>query len=829
MRKINPLLFSFLLLITLPVLAQQRDRTVNVHAVAASGESLEGQSVVITHLGYSISYGTLLLDEDGKCTVKVYDGEHSLAIDREGFDPVRMTFTTENAVTDIEVTLTERVRKPFALKAQVVHDAYTGKNSVDLSWNREEPAFFDDFESYEPFSVSFGEWTGIDADLEAAAPLVGDYANRGVLQYAQIINPMKSEPAWWYEYPILRPYSGQQYVGFTRTYSGQANDDWLISPAIQVGTQNVLSFMAKAADQFPERYQVYVTTKTDNPQQADFLPLSDENYEVADYTGWRKMQFSLADYEGQTIKFAIRYISCYNQTRSFMLMIDDVYVGQPQLERETANAKARRVRHSPDNPNECFEIYMNGEKIGETDRFDYHVDEVTAGSYVIGVRAVYVKAKSEMSEISVDVPDAGFAALTFHVTADSQLSPDGQKINIVSTASSDSYTLTVADGTAVIPSLPLGDYLVNVEKGAFSSYDATIHLEGDTTVEVMLQDNIIDPYNITVDVTEGDDGLLSAVVGWNQNLLFNESFEDYDDFATGEIGQWKSIDLDGMPVYPIGLGSAQNIVSFPGSGTPNNPTAIAPMVFNPWHTVPAMLPTDPAVAAPTGDKTIVFFSPQQAKADKWLISPELEIRDEFVWKFTAKSYTPTYPESFELCVSTDGDAVTSFQKVAEAKQMPGDAWTIYQVDLADYVGRRVRLGFHYVSTDAFFAQLDDVIVGPESGKGDVINYGNVVRFDIYLDGVLVGNSQQPGFMLSGLQPGKHVLGIQAVYKNGQSQLVEYEFGQSSAVVLPSAAGGESCLYTIDGRQIPRGVQPKAGAYLMKSQAHGKVVKKIIRR
>ena len=65
-------------------------------------------------------------------------------------------------------------------------------------------------------------WTGIDADLEAAAPLVGSYPNRGVMQYAQIINPLTVTPTWWYDYPILRPYSGQQYVGFTRTNSGNS-------------------------------------------------------------------------------------------------------------------------------------------------------------------------------------------------------------------------------------------------------------------------------------------------------------------------------------------------------------------------------------------------------------------------------------------------------------------------------------------------------------------------------------------------------------------------------------------------------------------------------
>ena len=75
------------------------------------------------------------------------------------------------------------------------------------------------------------------------APLVGEYMNRGVMQYAQIMNPMVVVPAWWYDYPVLRPYNGMQYVGFTRTYSGAANNDWLISPVVTPGNKNVLAFM----------------------------------------------------------------------------------------------------------------------------------------------------------------------------------------------------------------------------------------------------------------------------------------------------------------------------------------------------------------------------------------------------------------------------------------------------------------------------------------------------------------------------------------------------------------------------------------------------------
>ena len=52
---------------------------------------------------------------------------------------------------------------------------------------------------------------------------------------------------------------------------------------------------------------------------------------------------------------------------------------------------------------------------------------------------------------------------------------------------------------------------------------------------------------------------------WNQDFAFSDSFESYDDFATGTFGPWKSIDNDQMPVYPISLNNT--IISFPGSAS----------------------------------------------------------------------------------------------------------------------------------------------------------------------------------------------------------------------------------------------------------------------
>ena len=821
MKTLNLQLALLLLFFVSPAMSQTRDKTLTITVTTDTGDNLDGQAVSLLQTDYSLSYGTLRLNADGQCTVRVYGGNHEVSVERDGYEPVAKTFNITADATDAAVSLhlTEKTKTPFALEAQPLHNAYTGVNSVHMTWNTEPPAFFDDFEAYEPFAVEFGEWTGIDADQEAAAPLLGDYPNRCVMQYAQIINPLAVTPTWWYDYPILRPYSGKQYVGFTRTSSGNGNDDWLITPIINVGTDHSLIFMGKAADRYPERFQVYVTTQLDNPKQADFTRLDGNNYETADYTGWRQYEYDLSNYAGQQVKIAIRCISNYNMYGSFMLMIDDIFVGQARSYGETAaKAAARRApRRSEENPNEMFHLFLDGQEAGTTADYSYTIDNVTSGTHTVGVKASYLAAESEMVTTTINI-GSDFSPVTFNVTTESILNADGLHISLVSTDTSESYDITVADGKATIASLPHGEYVVNIEEGAFNEYQGTINVEGAMEVNISLTDRMVAPYNITAD-TDDDSG--TVALHWNQELVFYDSFENYDDFATEVFGDWYTVDMDHTPVYPIALGDITNIVSFPGSGTGNNPMPIAPIVFNPWNTTPPMLPTDMAVAAPTGDKTIVFFSPQRAQADKWLISPEIDIHEGYVMQATLKSYDLMYPESVEFCVSTEGAHPFNFTPISSATNIPAGEWTIYQTDLSDYEGERVRLAVHYISYDTFFLQLDDFTVGPEDGGGETVDYGNVVRYDIYLDGLKVAETTTPAYSFTELSPGTHIIGIVAIYKNGESEMGTITINVSTSITIPTLSDTTSPqIYDLQGRKMEHAKSP---IYIIKDGNNAKKI------
>lgn len=821
--KFLRIITSFLTLaaaLALPAQTRSVHLTVNIRSV--EGDNLYGQSVRLVQTDYSADYTGLKLDASGQCSLNVYPGNHAIEVDHEGFEKLSESFmvAATPAEQSVTFTLTEKTRRPFALTASVDHDVMTGNNDISLQWNREEPAFFDDFESYDSFATTFGDWTGIDADGETAAQLAGSYPNKNQKQYAQIINPLTVVPTWWYDYPVLRPCSGQQYAGFIRTASGNPNDDWLISPPVTVGTGNVLQFMAKAADRYAERFQVYVTEVIDNPGASDFIRLDKGNYESVDYTQWHKMSYDLSGYEGKRIRFAIRYIAQTSLYGAFMLMVDDVFVGQPEAAMQT---RARRVAKSPDNANENFEIYLDSKKVGYTGDYSFVITGVAPGTHIVGVKAKYLGSESEMTTLGVDVATQ-CSEVTLDFTTNSILDADGQMMELLCLDNARTYSFTVDGGKVVIPFLPYGNYEANVAEGAFCSWSLPFEVNSPrTNLNATLLDRILKPWNITA--STGDDG--SVFLLWNQNLGFTDSFEDYDDFATGSFGGWTSLDVDRLPVYTIGLGGATNIVIFPGSGTAANPLPLAPVVFNPWNTVPAMLPTDASIQAPDGDKTVVFFSPQRAQADKWLISPPVEVHDGYEFSIVAKAYDAAYPEAIDMCVAEEGSTPDDFMPVASVSPVAAGEWVKYSTELDSWAGKTVRVALHYYSYDAFLVQVDMVAVEPAEGTVDQVDFGNIDHYEIYVDGILNGTSKTPSYTLAALPGGNHTIGIKAVYMNGESEMAEYNLsvsGIDSVKLTPGETAAET-LYDLTGRRIDR-ESADPGIYI--SVRNGKSTKVILR-
>lgn len=772
------ILFSFLSLLFCISSAAQSGFKVTVKATAVTGESLADTPVELEHLDYGILYPTLYLSSEGECTFTgVLEGNNKLTVAREGL----ARYTDENLVitkdTVLNIVLKEPVRTPYALKTENVHDVHTGQTDVWLSWNKETDYFFDDFEGYEAFSIDFAPWTGIDGDKIPAARISGSYPNSELPQYATVFNPLTITPPLWYEYPVLRPYSGKQYVAFIRTSDGSANNDWLISPKIKVGVNNVVRFLAKAGDVYKEQFKVLVSTE--GTEMKDFHALTSGNYEMVDYQQWKTVQYDLSAYEGKEVYIAIQYLS----KGYFMLMVDDFYLGPKGIE----PAKLRRKSRSSGDSRERFVVYRDNDSIDTVTETSYRFENLKAGTHNLGVKAKYLVSESDVSRIdAVVAPDTDYASVRIKVTTNNGLPTDGMTVSYVNRSSGEQVNDVVKGGASLLKSLPKGDYLVNLAPEGYEKYMQVLTVDKDIAQDIQLKELILDPFNVTADLTpSGQGGKTDVLLKWNQDLGFSDGFETYPDFSQ-KFGDWVTADLDGLAPYGINL-DGQNI-SFPGVNEPS-----AGMVFNPKTTTPSM-EEDGAIAAPEGDKCYLFFSAQSGQSNDWLISPVQKIRDGYVLRFLAKSYQSEFPETFEIGISDkkEPETFTILDEITTTND-----WNRFEVDLSAYADQEKYLAVHYKSYDKFMLLFDSFYVGPGKENSSAV-IGNAT-YEVWLNGEKKGSVKESSYQFRELADGVYTAGVKAFYHSGESGMVNYTFTCAASsvgeVTLDSAGaiGGQGTI------------------------------------
>ncbi len=108
------------------------------------------------------------------------------------------------------------------------------------------------------------------------------------------------------------------------TYSALTPDNWLVSPEVKL--EGVLKFTYRGMDaNYPaEKFTVYVSTDYNNSIDS-FTAISDEITASGEAD---EMSIDLSAYAGQTGRIAFRHT---NVTDQFRLVIDDVFVGDPNF------------------------------------------------------------------------------------------------------------------------------------------------------------------------------------------------------------------------------------------------------------------------------------------------------------------------------------------------------------------------------------------------------------------------------------------------------------------------------------------------------------------
>ncbi|MDD2985011.1 choice-of-anchor J domain-containing protein [Flavobacterium sp.] len=194
-------------------------------------------------------------------------------------------------------------------------------------------------------------------------------------------------------------------------------------------------------------------------------------------------------------------------------------------------------------------------------------------------------------------------------------------------------------------------------------------------------------------------------IAFSQTVLFEDSFEAYDDFAIANVGSWTLTDVDLKSTYGF------NGITFLNSGV-----AKSFQVFNATTTTPPIAPTATSDwTAKTGNKSMVCFAaanPAPSVNNDWLISPQITLGESGnQLSFYAKSCDATYgAEKFKVGISTTGTAPANFTVISEGAFIltdPAKVWVQYIFDLDTYANQPIYISINCISDDQFGFAVDD--------------------------------------------------------------------------------------------------------------------------
>ena len=275
--------------------------------------------------------------------------------------------------------------------------------------------FADDFEGQTDFVIDTGINDWMTLDLDGLPTYTGGlpdgvdptYPNAGEIMAYQIFNPTTTTPETVTndaagtsgETRNFDARSGNKYAACWAAVPGAnpANDDWLISPVITLGTEgNLVSFWVKAmSDTYgPENYTVGIYVGTGTPTESSDFTLLTTGANTAPYPNWENVTFDLSAYDTMDVRIGIHCISADR----YMFMVDDFEVTTTTLSVEDIDQahnyvisfldKQVTISSIVDQANFRIislsgQVVMNGSSNSETQVID--LSNLSSGIYIVEV------------------------------------------------------------------------------------------------------------------------------------------------------------------------------------------------------------------------------------------------------------------------------------------------------------------------------------------------------------------------------------------------------------------------------------------------------------
>ncbi len=235
-------------------------------------------------------------------------------------------------------------------------------------------------------------------------------------------------------------------------------------------------------------------------------------------------------------------------------------------------------------------------------------------------------------------------------------------------------------------------YPVELENNEYISVQVSFRpsLVGAKTSNLYIQDNL------------GKNIYAIPLSGHAAIQRFRDGFESNTDFSLS-LNNWTQYDGDGSATYTISGTSFAN-QGYTGSYLAFNPAATTPAMNSLW-------------SAYSGSKYAACMAASTAPNNDWLISSPLNLADNPVISFYARSITSAYGlERFKVLYSTTGNNYTDFTNYlagsATTYLEAPSSWTNFSFVLPPACqNTTVYIAIQCVSNNAFSFQVDDFVAG----------------------------------------------------------------------------------------------------------------------
>lgn len=406
-------------------------------------------------------------------------------------------------------------------------------------------------------------------------------------------------------------------------------------------------------------------------------------------------------------------------------------------------------------------VKLTNSPYGETSFTDDRWKHTAKGLYRYAVKAVYEGNEESYPVLSDVIPRlmTTVADITLLSNAPGETTAGAAAVLVEKSQGTHSYAAVASEnGVLHFDDVWEGVYTLTVTCEGFETLTKEISIKGEydfadsfTMVEKKAQ-----PFNLDAEATERNDAWL---LRWNFKTWIFDDFESYDDFTVNPSGEiaWTYIDADGVDV-------AINNDPLPNGG----PAAF--VVLNPKTSQNELY-----TVAHSGTKAIFSLAAYKDKdaADDYIISPELSFDSDFVISFWTYVYWKR-EDYYRVGYSTTGTDINDFIWTDKVMLEKDETWLNPIVEIpaeARYVainyGGTLRVG-----------GIDDIYIGPADQipgvTGARVNRipGQVVSYEIYLDGTKVGNTTDTQYLLENISTGQHIAGVKSVYASGASEMAQ---------------------------------------------------------